>query len=95
MSSHQIGAVTSTPSLRRNPPTEIADKVEEKPKNGFENELKVEQLRRGLRAEFSKLKRDGQTIYDTKGNLISTGNSNLLKTQFIPDYIKAADKFAK
>jgi len=31
-------------------------------------------------------------IHDLKNNLISTGNSNLLKTQFIPDYVKTADK---
>ncbi|MFW9945303.1 MAG: PaaI family thioesterase [Candidatus Odinarchaeota archaeon] len=31
-------------------------------------------------------------IYDLNGNLISTGNSNLLKTTFIPDYVKNADK---
>ncbi|MFX1419574.1 MAG: hypothetical protein ACFE9N_11700 [Promethearchaeota archaeon] len=30
-------------------------------------------------------------IRDMYNNLISTGNSNLLKTQFIPDYIKTAD----
>jgi len=34
-------------------------------------------------------------IYDLKGNLISTGNSNLLKTRFIPDYIKKADELSK
>ncbi|MFX1532246.1 MAG: PaaI family thioesterase [Promethearchaeota archaeon] len=33
-------------------------------------------------------------IYDLEGNLISTGNSNLLKTRFIPDYIKKADEFS-
>ncbi|MFX0041205.1 MAG: PaaI family thioesterase [Promethearchaeota archaeon] len=31
-------------------------------------------------------------IRDMKNNLISTGNSNLLKTQFIPEYVKTADK---
>ncbi len=31
-------------------------------------------------------------IRDLKNNLISTGNSNMLKTQFIPDYVKATDK---
>lgn len=31
-------------------------------------------------------------IYDMNGKLISTGNSNLLKTHFIPDYIKKADE---
>ncbi|MFX0020942.1 MAG: PaaI family thioesterase [Candidatus Hermodarchaeota archaeon] len=30
-------------------------------------------------------------IRDMKNKLISTGNSNLLKTQFIPDYVKTAD----
>jgi uncharacterized protein (TIGR00369 family) len=34
-------------------------------------------------------------IYDLKGKLISTGNSNLLKTQFIPDYIKKADEISE
>jgi len=34
-------------------------------------------------------------IYDLEGNLISSGNSNLLKTHFIPDYIKKADEIAK
>lgn len=34
-------------------------------------------------------------IYDLEGNLISTGNSNLLKTRFIPDYIKKADELSK
>ncbi|MFW9941387.1 MAG: PaaI family thioesterase [Candidatus Thorarchaeota archaeon] len=33
-------------------------------------------------------------IYDLEGNLISTGNSNLLKTRFIPDYIKKADELS-
>jgi len=31
-------------------------------------------------------------IRDMKDNLISTGNSNLLKTHFVPDYVKKADK---
>ncbi|MHA2392601.1 MAG: PaaI family thioesterase [Promethearchaeota archaeon] len=31
-------------------------------------------------------------IYNIEGKLISTGNSNLLKTHFIPDYIKKADE---
>ncbi|MFX0019057.1 MAG: PaaI family thioesterase [Promethearchaeota archaeon] len=31
-------------------------------------------------------------IYDMDGKIISTGNSNLLKTTFIPDYVKNADK---
>jgi uncharacterized protein (TIGR00369 family) len=30
-------------------------------------------------------------IYNLDGKLISTGNSNLLKTHFIPDYVKKAD----
>ncbi len=30
-------------------------------------------------------------IRDMKNKLISTGNSNLLKTQFVPDYVKTAD----
>jgi len=34
-------------------------------------------------------------IYDLDGNLISTGNSNLLKTHFIPDYVKKADEIIK
>lgn len=34
-------------------------------------------------------------IYDMEGNLISIGNSNLLKTHFIPDYIKKADDLSK
>lgn len=34
-------------------------------------------------------------IYDLDGNLISTGNSNLLKTKYIPDYIKTADQLTK
>ena len=33
-------------------------------------------------------------IYDLEGKLISTGNSNLLKTRFIPDYIKKADELS-
>ncbi len=31
-------------------------------------------------------------IRDMKNKLVSTGNSNLLRTQFIPDYVKTADK---
>jgi uncharacterized protein (TIGR00369 family) len=31
-------------------------------------------------------------IRDVTGKLISTGNSNLLKTHFIPDYVKTTDK---
>ena len=34
-------------------------------------------------------------IRDMNNNLISTGNSNLLKTKFIPNYIKTADKLEK
>jgi acyl-coenzyme A thioesterase 13 len=34
-------------------------------------------------------------IYDMQGNLISTGNSNLLKTNFVPDYIKTADDLSE
>ncbi|MFX1358385.1 MAG: PaaI family thioesterase [Promethearchaeota archaeon] len=31
-------------------------------------------------------------IYDVNDKLISTGNSNLFRTRFIPDYVKTADK---
>jgi acyl-coenzyme A thioesterase 13 len=34
-------------------------------------------------------------ISDLNGKLISTGNSNLLKTSFIPDYVKKADQIVK
>ncbi len=34
-------------------------------------------------------------IYDFNGNLISTGNSNLLKTTYVPNYVKNADKLKK
>jgi acyl-coenzyme A thioesterase 13 len=34
-------------------------------------------------------------IYDMDRKLISTGNSNLLKTRFIPDYVKRADEITK
>jgi len=34
-------------------------------------------------------------IRDMNNKLISTGNSNLLKTQFIPDYVKIAEKLKK
>jgi uncharacterized protein (TIGR00369 family) len=34
-------------------------------------------------------------IRDLKNKLISTGNSNLLKTQFVPDYVKTADNLKK
>ncbi len=34
-------------------------------------------------------------IYDINGKLIATGNSNLLKTNFIPDYVKAADELSE
>ncbi|NHJ25547.1 MAG: PaaI family thioesterase [Candidatus Lokiarchaeota archaeon] len=47
-----------------------------------------------------KLIREGKNIlhaiaeiYDVNDTLISTGNSNLLKTHFIPDYVKIADQF--
>jgi len=30
-----------------------------------------------------------------KGKLVSSGNSNLLKTSFVPDYVKLADKIEK
>lgn len=33
-------------------------------------------------------------ILDKNGKLISTGNSNLLKTSFVPDYIKIADSIS-
>ena len=32
-------------------------------------------------------------IYDNDGKIIANGNSNLLKTQFKPDYVKAIDNF--
>jgi uncharacterized protein (TIGR00369 family) len=48
---------------------------------------------------IAKLIREGNNIlhavaeiYDLNGMLISTGNSNLLKTNFIPDYVKVADQ---
>ncbi|MFX1325790.1 MAG: PaaI family thioesterase [Promethearchaeota archaeon] len=51
---------------------------------------------------IGKTIRDGKNIihaiaeiYDMNGNLISTGNSNLLKTNFIPDYIKKADELSE
>jgi uncharacterized protein (TIGR00369 family) len=31
-------------------------------------------------------------IHNMEGKLISTGNSNLLRTHYIPDYVKVADK---
>lgn len=34
-------------------------------------------------------------IYDIGGKLISTGNSNLLKTSFVPEYIEKADEFSE
>ena len=47
----------------------------------------------------AKLIREGNNIlhaiaeiYDQNGIVISTGNSNLLKTHFIPDYVKLADQ---
>jgi acyl-coenzyme A thioesterase 13 len=51
---------------------------------------------------ISKIVREGRNIihataeiYDLNGKLISTGNSNLLQTKFIPDYVKKADQIAK
>ena len=48
---------------------------------------------------IAKLIREGNNIlhaiaeiYDLNGILISTGNSNLLKTHFVPDYVKEADQ---
>ena len=48
---------------------------------------------------IAKLIREGNNIlhavaeiYDLNGKIISTGNSNLLKTNFIPDYVKVADQ---
>ena len=48
---------------------------------------------------IAKLIREGNNIlhaiaeiYDQNGIVISTGNSNLLKTHFIPDYVKLADQ---
>jgi uncharacterized protein (TIGR00369 family) len=47
---------------------------------------------------IGKILREGRNILhaiaeirDMKGKLISTGNSNLLKTNFVPDYVKTAD----
>jgi len=34
-------------------------------------------------------------IYNVEGKLIANGNSNLLKTHFIPDYVKKADEITK
>jgi acyl-coenzyme A thioesterase PaaI-like protein len=34
-------------------------------------------------------------IFNLNGKLIATGNSNLLKTNFIPDYVKVADEMSK
>jgi len=49
----------------------------------------------------TKLIREGRNIVniyckivDINGNLIATGNSNLLKTQYTPDYIKEIDRIA-
>ena len=51
---------------------------------------------------IGKIVREGRNIihaigeiYDKDGNLISTGTSNLLKTHFIPDYIKEAGELSK
>ena len=48
----------------------------------------------------AKLVREGKTIMhffsqisDLKGNLIATGNANLLRTRYKPDYIKAIDNY--
>ena len=48
---------------------------------------------------IAKLIREGNNIlhaiaeiYDQNGIVISTGNSNLLKTHFVPDYVKLADQ---
>ncbi|TFF91804.1 MAG: PaaI family thioesterase [Promethearchaeota archaeon] len=47
---------------------------------------------------IAKIKREGRNIihavaeiYDMNGKLISSGNSNMLRTTFKPDYIKAVD----
>ena len=34
-------------------------------------------------------------IFDKNGKLIAAGNSNLLKTNYIPDYVKVADEMLK
>ena len=34
-------------------------------------------------------------IYDLNGKLIAAGNSNLLKTNFVPDYVKIADEMSR
>ncbi|MBD3194402.1 MAG: hotdog fold thioesterase [Candidatus Lokiarchaeota archaeon] len=46
-----------------------------------------------------KIMREGRNIlhaiseiYDMNGKLISTGNSNMLRTNFKPDYVKAVDE---
>jgi acyl-coenzyme A thioesterase 13 len=51
---------------------------------------------------IGKIVREGRNIihaiaeiYDLNGKLISTGNSNLLKTSFIPDYVKKAYQLSK
>ena len=48
----------------------------------------------------AKLVREGKTIMhffsqisDLKSNLIATGNANLLRTRYKPDYIKAIDNY--
>ena len=48
---------------------------------------------------IGKIIREGRNIihavaelYDMNGKLISTGNSNLLKTSYVPDYVKNTDK---
>ncbi|MBD3213935.1 MAG: hotdog fold thioesterase [Candidatus Lokiarchaeota archaeon] len=47
---------------------------------------------------IAKIKREGRNIlhataeiYDTNGKIISSGNSNMLRTSFKPDYVKAVD----
>ena len=51
---------------------------------------------------IGKIIREGRNIIhanaeirDMNNNLISIGNSNLLKTKFIPDYVKTADNLEK
>jgi acyl-coenzyme A thioesterase PaaI-like protein len=48
---------------------------------------------------IAKVVREGKNIlhataeiYNMKGELISTGNSNLFKTTYKPDYVKAVDE---
>jgi len=51
---------------------------------------------------IAKVVREGRNIIhmnieilDINGKLVSTGNSNLLKTSFIPEYVKIADQIEK